>query len=135
MKKLLKHLQSIDPRITVKVYIVEEQYVLEAGIEGSFCGQVINKSFRKAKKKFFKEDSIIEIMKEVEVLHQYEAKKEAERESRIKEQVDLLAKEFEELYQDSIDTAEFEELGGLFGYINEHNAIRDAIEKIGSIKC
>ena len=126
MKKLLKHLQSIDPRITVKIYMLEEQYVLEAGIEGSFCGQVINKSLRKAKKKFFKDDSIVAVMKEVEVLHQYEAKIKEKKRALIKEQEDLLSEEFECLFQNTLET----ELEQLLKYVDIHNVIRSTMDNI-----
>jgi len=131
MKKLIQYLKQIDPRITVEVNIEEEIYHVSAGIENAFTCSSSNSSFRKAKKQFFKGHITLALAKEVAYLHAMEQAEQERKNRIIKEQEELLAKEFELLLEQS---AQEEELKLLLEYIDKQNEIRTKVDIIKGLK-
>jgi hypothetical protein len=135
MKKLIQYLKQIDPRITVSINIVDDVFIVEAGIEDTFTCTVRNRDFRKAKKQFFRGPVTLALALEVADLHAKEAAKEAaekeRRSRRIREQEELLAKEFELMLEEA---AEVDELQALLEYVEKHNEIRSKVDHMRGLE-
>lgn len=105
MKKLIQYLKQIDPRITVEVNVEGTMYSVSASIKNEFSLAARSTSLRKAKKQFFKGPVAIVLAKDVADLRVNEAL--VKREQLIREQEEMLEREFESLWTSTADfTAE-----------------------------
>ena len=130
MKKLIQYLKQIDPRIAVKIYTTPghegERYVIEAFIRDTFTCTVSNLSFKEAKKQFYKSEVTIAIAKEVAFMQLQEEAMKDRAIKRIKEQEEMLNREYEDLWKLTQDL----DVLGVVELLEKHNTILDQINSL-----